>query len=59
MRTARDVASPHVYWVFDLIEIDGQELVAMEYVDGTTLEHCCERGVRSTWSRRAALPRSS
>lgn len=38
VRTARDVASPHVYRVFDLIAIDGQELVAMEYVDGTTLE---------------------
>jgi len=38
VRTARNVASPHVCRVFDLIEIEGQELVSMEYVDGTTLQ---------------------
>jgi serine/threonine protein kinase/WD40 repeat protein len=38
VRTARNVASSHVCRVFDLIEIEGQELVSMEYVDGTTLQ---------------------
>jgi len=38
VRSARNVASPHVCRVFDLIEIEGQELVSMEYVDGTTLQ---------------------
>jgi WD40 repeat protein len=37
VRAAREVVSPNVCRVFDLIEIDGQELVSMEYVDGTTL----------------------
>ena len=38
VRTARNVSSPHVCRVFDLIEIDGQEVVSMEYVDGITLQ---------------------
>ena len=38
VRTAREVISPNVCRVFDLQEMDGQELVAMEYVDGTTLQ---------------------
>ena len=38
VRSARNVASPHVCRVFDLIEIEGQELVSMEYVDGMTLQ---------------------
>ena len=29
--------SPNVCRVFDLVELDGQELVSMEYIDGTTL----------------------
>ncbi|PYT10660.1 MAG: hypothetical protein DMF51_17820, partial [Acidobacteria bacterium] len=37
VRAARQVASPHVCRIFDLIEADGEELVSMEYVDGTTL----------------------
>jgi serine/threonine-protein kinase len=37
VRTAREVMSPNVCRVFDLVEIDGQELVSMEYIDGTTL----------------------
>ena len=37
VRTAREVGSPNVCRVFDLVELDGRELVAMEYVDGTTL----------------------
>jgi serine/threonine protein kinase len=37
VRAAREVVSPNVCRIFDLIEIDGQELVSMEYVDGTTL----------------------
>ncbi len=38
MRTAREVISPNVCRVFDLQELDGQELVSMEYIDGTTLQ---------------------
>ena len=38
VRTAREVISPNVCRVFDLEEFDGQELISMEYVDGTTLQ---------------------
>jgi serine/threonine protein kinase len=38
VRTAREVISPNVCRVYDLEELDGQELVSMEYVDGTTLQ---------------------
>jgi len=37
VRAARRVVSPGVCRVFDLVEIDGRELISMEYVDGTTL----------------------
>ena len=37
VRMARQVVSPNVCRVFDLIEIDGRELVSMERVDGQTL----------------------
>ena len=37
VRAAREVVSPNVCRIFDLIEVDGSELVSMEYVDGTTL----------------------
>ncbi len=37
VRAAREVMSPNVCRIFDLIEIDGRELVSMEYVDGATL----------------------
>jgi WD40 repeat protein len=37
VRAAREVVSPNVCRIFDLIEIAGQELVSMEHVDGTTL----------------------
>jgi WD40 repeat protein len=37
VRAAREVTSPNVCRIFDLVELDGQELVSMEYVDGTTL----------------------
>jgi WD40 repeat protein len=36
-RSAREVVSPNVCRIFDLVEIEGQELVSMEYIDGTTL----------------------
>ncbi|MGH9380076.1 MAG: serine/threonine-protein kinase [Thermoanaerobaculia bacterium] len=45
VRTAREVASPNVCRVFDLVEVEGRELASMEYVDGTTLaEVLRERG---------------
>ncbi len=37
VRAAREVMSPNVCRIFDLIEIEGRELVSMEYVDGATL----------------------
>jgi len=37
VRAAREVLSQNVCRIFDLIEIDGRELVSMEYVDGATL----------------------
>ncbi len=37
VRTAREVVSPNVCRIFDLVEVDGQELVSMELVDGATL----------------------
>jgi serine/threonine-protein kinase len=37
VRVAREVISPNVCRVFDLLELDGRELVSMEYIDGTTL----------------------
>jgi eukaryotic-like serine/threonine-protein kinase len=37
VRVAREVLSPNVCRVFDLIEADGCELLSMEYIDGTTL----------------------
>jgi len=37
VRVAREVISPNICRVFDLVELDGQELVSMEYIDGITL----------------------
>jgi len=37
VRAAREVTSPNVCRIYDLVELDGTELVSMEYVDGTTL----------------------
>ncbi len=38
VRVAREVVSPNICRVFDLVELEGRELVSMEYVDGTTLQ---------------------
>jgi WD40 repeat protein len=37
VRSAREVVSQNVCRIFDLVEEDSQELVSMEYIDGTTL----------------------
>jgi WD40 repeat protein len=37
VRAARQVVSPNVCRIYDLIEADGRELVSMEYIDGQTL----------------------
>ena len=37
VRTARQIVSPNVCRVFDLVVEDGHEMVSMEFVDGTTL----------------------
>ena len=45
VRSAREVVSPNVCRIFDLVEEGGQELVSMEYIDGVTLgETLRERG---------------
>jgi serine/threonine-protein kinase len=45
VRSARDVVSPNVCRIYDLIVEEGRELVSMEYIDGTTLsETLLERG---------------
>ena len=45
MRSAREVVSPNVCRIFDLVVEEGRELVSMEYIDGTTLaETLLERG---------------
>ena len=54
VRSAREVLSPNVCRIFDLVEEDGQELVSMEYVDGTTLGETL-KAARARWhSRRPA-----
>ena len=37
VRSAREVVSPNVCRIFDLVVEEGQELVSMEYIDGATL----------------------
>jgi WD40 repeat protein len=37
VRSAREVVSPNVCRIFDLVVEEGHELVSMEYIDGTTL----------------------
>ena len=37
VRAAREVMSPNVCRIFDLVDEEGQEFVSMEYVDGETL----------------------
>jgi len=45
VRSAREVVSPNVCRIFDLVVEEGRELVLMEYIDGTTLaETLLERG---------------
>src|SRR5688500_17827798 len=34
VRAAREVVSPNVCRIFDLVEAEGRELLSMEYVDG-------------------------
>jgi WD40 repeat protein/predicted Ser/Thr protein kinase len=45
VRSAREVVSPNVCRIYDLVVEDGRELVSMEYIDGRTLaETLRERG---------------
>jgi serine/threonine-protein kinase len=37
VRAAREVLSPNVCRIFDLVDEDGEELLSMEYIDGATL----------------------
>ena len=43
VRSAREVVSPNVCRIYDLVVADGEELVSMEYVDGTTLAELLRR----------------
>ncbi len=42
VRSAREVISPNVCRVYDLITEEGQEMVSMEFIDGTTLQGILE-----------------
>jgi WD40 repeat protein len=42
VRAAREVISPNVCRIFDLVVADGRELVSMEYIDGSTLTQVIE-----------------
>jgi hypothetical protein len=42
IRAAREVISPNVCRIFDLVEADGLELLSMEFVDGATLRTLLE-----------------
>jgi hypothetical protein len=44
VRAAREVMSPNVCRIFDLIEAEGRELVSMEYIDGGTLLGVLQEG---------------
>lgn len=37
VRSAREVISPNVCRVYDLVELEGRELLSMEHIDGVTL----------------------
>ena len=43
VRAAREVISPNVCRIYDLVEADGQELISMEYIDGVTLSDYLRR----------------
>jgi WD40 repeat protein/predicted Ser/Thr protein kinase len=43
VRSAREVVSPNVCRIFDLVVEEGRELVSMEYIDGTTLSEALRR----------------
>ena len=43
VRAAREVVSPNVCRIFDLVDEDGEELVSMEYIDGETLAEALRR----------------
>ncbi|MCP3958452.1 MAG: protein kinase [bacterium] len=44
VRAARQVISPNVCRIFDLVIADGKELVSMEYIDGQTLSQRLRAG---------------
>ena len=57
VRSAREVVSPNVCRIFDLVAEEGRELVSMEYIDGTTLaETLRERDLWSSGRRGRSLP---
>ena len=59
VRSARQVVSPNVRRIFDLIVEDGEEYVSMEYVEGETLAEAMRAGDRLRSTRRGRSAPSS
>jgi predicted Ser/Thr protein kinase len=57
VRLARRVAHPHVCRVWDVGEVDGQDFLAMEYVDGENLESLLRRVGRLPQDRAVRMAR--
>jgi serine/threonine-protein kinase len=53
VRSARQVVSPNVCRIFDLVVEDGEEYISMEYVEGETLAEAMRAGDRLRSTRRA------
>ena len=57
VRAAREVVSPNVCRIFDLIEIEDRELVSMEYVDGEDLASLLRRIERLPQTKAVQIAR--
>jgi len=58
VRAAREVLSPNVCRIFDLVDSDGLEFVSMEYIDGQTLLDALQARGPLSCRRRPASPPS-
>jgi Protein kinase domain len=59
VRAAREVVSPNVCRVFDLVDFDDHELVSMEFVDGVTLADVLKERSPLPLQEARGSPRSS
>src|SRR5579885_1237616 len=57
VRLARQVSHPNVCRVFDLIELDGDNFLCMEYIDGENLEALLRRIGRLSLDKAAEIAR--